>query len=1468
MSEMQSQKKNILILTLTFIVSIALFYFSAPPVEVIQDIEISNGYAYLALGEFGVRVMDISNPDQPVELGKFDTLGYAQGLTSQGDKLYVADGNNGLLVLETSNPAGLKLLWRYGAPADARAVALRGDYLYIADAAKGLYILKTAQFPPNPEEKFSWAPGGSGLKKVAAAGKHIVGITLDNQVHIYNVGDPAKTEKFPSFTLEAEITDISARGSTVFVSTNGRGVFWFRNPSKNTAASDGSFPMEGVNVRSIDLFGNNAYLGISGKGIQILDVADLNRVGPIHDYHQFPEITALKYADGYAYVGDGRKGLKTARIDESYEIATISDPSNQSGILGSIEDIHQVNNFVYMASCQQGINILNLGENFQIQGQNHVQNMSGCAVALDAVNNFLIVALKNRGIQVYDISQNQFSPNFVFEIPTGGATKDVAVKEHFAFVANGSAGLTIVDWELPLDQVIGQLELGEGADALGIHLYGNYAFIAAGSAGLKIVDVTDPRQPILINATDLPGNMRNVYLHPSIIANSEGQTSLYAFVVGGSGDDDSGMWIVDVTDPGNPRPIGNYKTSEPVVDISIDGRAAYLLLEDHGVISLDIGDPGNPQLRWSQGVAGDYARIFRNGRMVFVAKKTEGIQLFQMGNIEAPSLIFEFSTGALVFQDVVFDNYVYAVDAERGLWVIDIADLKNPSIGKFIGTPGTPRDLALIQNKLFLADGGKGIRIYDIDNRSNPSLVGKFEAMHFALAISGRGEFAYVANAQSGMVIFNFSDPANITPIVTFPTRSAALDVASYGNVVYIAEGISGVEVVDVSEPQYPKGVDVTNEFSFGNALSVNVSSSQKRLYVADGEQGLKIFNIENPYNPSLIYSAPSLDRTRDAASLANYTFLADSSGGARVLVSLADATYSELENIPTPASNIYGVDLAPGNPNESHLMVTGDQGGLGIYKITRKIKTSPKGFAEIPGRSQLKEMIPLFAGENPQRGRQSRFMLIGGILGFVLAVNVIRLFLSGLILPVGNRRNSLKLFERLFSYVFGMHGEVVMVEGGKANRRTDAFSGFGPGFVYVDANSAIVLERKAYMPGILGRLGRSISGKGPCEKLTSRTEGPGIVFAYTGEFEDDGIVDLRKQIRFRPGVTAQTRDGIDVSNVVFALCSVGESPDVLTVAYQGEEKSENIRVIQKGWQYPDDNGESTFRVEIISKFLDILDAHDKREVHRFVQDYRRTGKAEPYHYQNTRKVWPPYKFDATRVYSAVTSQPIDVDEQERKHWAELPAHVAVGIYREMLAKRKYDELYSPLMAHTYPLWPFKNELNQRLRLQGILAFQFVCRKDGNPLEEDDVWKESELEKFPKQEFTSQKLLRSRGLKVIAGGFSELKPSLEELQDHYMFEYLMTPWQHDVVVTKADHELQAMRIKNKARAQTQKDLAFTFSKILSSSEHSQEAIALRVFQSLETLAADPETKRLLPGEVIQTIRSIRSLLLPGEDFIV
>jgi hypothetical protein len=68
--------------------------------------------------------------------------------------------------------------------------------------------------------------------------------------------------------------------------------------------------------------------------------------------------------------------------------------------------------------------------------------------------------------------------------------------------------------------------------------------------------------------------------------------------------------------------------------------------------------------------------------------------------------------------------------------------------------------------------------------------------------------------------------------------------------------------------------------------------------------------------------------------------------------------------------------------------------------------------------------------------------------------------------------------------------------------------------------------------------------------------------------------------------------------------------------------------------------------------------------------------------------------------------------------------------------------------------------------------------------------------------------------------------------------------------------------RNQIKADTQREMILGLSQIFKSTDYSQEALALRVFQALEAAATDPVTHPLLPEEAVRMLRELGFWLLP------
>ena len=93
--------------------------------------------------------------------------------------------------------------------------------------------------------------------------------------------------------------------------------------------------------------------------------------------------------------------------------------------------------------------------------------------------------------------------------PFPGLIPDVAVAGDYAYVANRSTGLRVVDISDPANPV----EVGfcdTGFNAWGVAVAGDYAYVANSVAGLRVVDVSDPSNPVEVGFDDNLGNANDV----------------------------------------------------------------------------------------------------------------------------------------------------------------------------------------------------------------------------------------------------------------------------------------------------------------------------------------------------------------------------------------------------------------------------------------------------------------------------------------------------------------------------------------------------------------------------------------------------------------------------------------------------------------------------------------------------------------------------------------------------------------------------------------------------------------------------------------------------------------------------------------------------------------------------------------------------------------------------------------------
>jgi hypothetical protein len=482
-----------------------------------------------------------------------------------------------------------------------------------------------------------------------------------------------------------------------------------------------------------------------------------------------------------------------------------------------------------------------------------------------------------------------------------------------------------------------------------------------------------------------------------------------------------------------------------------------------------------------------------------------------------------------------------------------------------------------------------------------------------------------------------------------------------------------------------------------------------------------------------------------------------------------------------------------------------------------------------------------------------------------------------------------------LILHFLGLHGMAAYVRNGKIKAYVDELQRTLPGVVVVDFNSAIAVERIALRPGlfrIFKGLFRGMAALLGFSPPPVRILGAGLHFTLPDErihgvndleshpFTTDeiywmerilNVVDLRTQFRIsgrqphklskrlKTSVFAYTRDGIEVKTNIWLLATLGEEPVPLHVTYDGDWDAANLRVVKIKTL---SQRAGLYRVE---SFTDDLDPEDRIEIH---EKWKSIVGWTSFKDIPEASVTKP-SFNPDRVFSAIFAR-------ARHHrglggadeiipWVDLPIHVAIDLFREIISRYNYDEISTPDANGKMKANEIRGELASAMRNSGILSFRPVYNRAGISLEKGMKYLASDLLTIPSDSayaLQTPKVLRDRGIRIIVCGFGDLV--VDERIYKQRLDNWQATWDQETEIVQAGLDWESTRVHTQARIQAQQDFVQYLSQIYQSNGTTKEILALRVLQALEEAAADPKTRQLLPDDTFSMLRSIHDWLLPQD----
>lgn len=421
-------------------------------------------------------------------------------------------------------------------------------------------------------------------------------------------------------------------------------------------------------VQTIQIVGTLAYLTIGERGVAVADIHD-----PLHPRLRtvigtLSAANNVQVVDNLAYIAT-KRGLEIvdiADLDNPWLRGTYPVQSGGSGlwVAGKLALVTFGSRHVYVVDVTDPAHPVQRGIIITDGTPTDISVVGTRAyIALEGVAGF-----SNYGsVQVVDISDPDH-PASQDNIYFGdGDALGVDVRDGFAFVANGAAGLRIVDVRDP-DRLVKVGEFRTVGGASDVVVVGDYAFVADSSAGVYSIDVRTVSTPRLDRRYRTPGSIHRVQVIGQL-----------AYVVG------SELQIVDVSTPFEPRVVGGIALASPSIGLHVTDNLAYVAVEYNGVQVFNVSNPANPILRTTFDHSVEARDITVVQDRAYISDAQEGLQISDVSNLDAPVLLGSYRTGGGIVSSTVVSDTLFAARTGE-LRIIDVRNSASPKlIGQYRG---------------------------------------------------------------------------------------------------------------------------------------------------------------------------------------------------------------------------------------------------------------------------------------------------------------------------------------------------------------------------------------------------------------------------------------------------------------------------------------------------------------------------------------------------------------------------------------------------------------------------------------------------------------------------------------------------------------------------------------------------------------------------------------------------------------
>jgi hypothetical protein len=275
-----------------------------------EDVAVSGHHAYVAAGSQGLRVIDISNPANPVSVATHAITGTSKRMAVAGNVVCVALEEGGLQVIDVSNPAQPQGLVRYDRYEAVEGLMLEDTWAYLADSKDGLQILDISH-PAQPEPVSGYQLDHGYAEDVVLSGNHAYVAAGGSGLWVIDVSRPDRPWRVGQLDTTGYAQSVFVQGQHAYLAQAHYGsglhdalvVIDVADPANPRQV--GSFSRWGSSNdfdHDVQVVGDFAYLADGAQGLQIIDITDPTRPEGVATVPTGGRVRGLAVAGDYVYL--------------------------------------------------------------------------------------------------------------------------------------------------------------------------------------------------------------------------------------------------------------------------------------------------------------------------------------------------------------------------------------------------------------------------------------------------------------------------------------------------------------------------------------------------------------------------------------------------------------------------------------------------------------------------------------------------------------------------------------------------------------------------------------------------------------------------------------------------------------------------------------------------------------------------------------------------------------------------------------------------------------------------------------------------------------------------------------------------------------------------------------------------------------------------------------------------------------